>query len=174
MLSVLPRPGDSEVQPAASESASRPEEARSAARHSLGRRSDRLHLRPPGALRPTGARRLPLRRRLFTHNSAGRPQLFAPFPLAASALPVCAATGCRCSSPTATTSAASSTSPLGGPAAGRGRGEQSPPCAAPPMRVRPPAPGCVFPSVLRQQSVADGEEEAEEDGVAGLVAVEER
>lgn len=172
---AIPRPGDSEVQPAASESASQPTEGRTAARHAGGQRSDRLHLRSPRTLCSSSAGRMRLRQRVFTDGWTQKSWLFTSLPLTASplSLPICSFTGSSSTSSSPTSPASSAASSLRGPAAGWGEGHGQP-TATPWMRVWISTLGSVFPSILWQQSAADGEEEAEEDGLAGLVAVEER
>lgn len=132
VIAALSRSGDSEVEPSASESASRPEESRPAAEHSGGQRSDRRHLGPPRTLRSSSARRLRLRQHVFTHSRPPNSRLLTSFPLAASPLnlPICPLSGS--SSASSSTSTASSTaSSLRGPAAaaaaaGGGEGDGKP------------------------------------------------
>lgn len=172
---VLSRPGDTEVQPAASESASRPEESGTAAQHSGSQCSDRRHHGSPRALCSSSAWRL--RQRVFTYSWTRKSRLLAPLPVAAShlSLPVYSFAPSSTSTSTPTSPPSSTSSSLRRAAAAWGEGDGQP-SAVPYHRVGIflSALGSVLPSILRQQSAADGEEEAEEDGLAGLVAVEER
>lgn len=178
---VLSRPGDPEVQLAASEPASRPEEGGPAAQHPGGRRSDRLHLRSPGALGSSSSSAGCLRQRVPAHDRTRKPRLLAPLPVFAAhpSLPVRALprppSPSSASSPSATPSPTAPSLRRAAAAAGGVKGDGQP-GAAPRRGVGTflSALGAVLPSILRQQSAADGEDEAEEDGLAGLVAVEER
>lgn len=170
---ALPGSGDPEVQPTAPESASEPEERRPAAQHPGGRRADRLHLGPPGALRSSSSSSRV--RRLSAGVPARHPAPAAgrlgALPLAASALGAALHFDCpSASSPSPSSSAASPSSPH---VAASLRGRPGPE-GFPRDGNLLPAPGSVLPSVLRQQPAADGEEQAEEDRLPGLIAVEER
>lgn len=174
---ALPWSGDFEVQPMAPESAAEPKENRSAAQHSGGQRPNWLHLGPPRTLRSSSSI-WHLWNLVSTHNSTRQAGRLITLFLAASALSTTVYIICSSPSPPSSSSTATSsshvTSSLWGPAKW---GE----------RVRHPsaagftrdwnvflATGSIFTSILRQQSAADSEEEAEEDCLSRLITVEER
>lgn len=174
LLPVLPRASDAEVQPTASESALQPEESRSAAQHSGSRRSDRLHRRSPRTLCSSRF----LWHCVFTCDSAQQSQLITPLSLTAShpSTPVYSFT-CSSTPPSSSSSSTTTTSPTSSlrGAAEWIEGEKHPGATRyPGDRSFLSTLGSVFASILWQQPATDGEEEAKEDGLTGLVTVEER
>ena len=127
-------------------------------------------------LHPTPAAATPCLYRQWTSKSLASS---ASLPLAASPLwsPICSVSGSSTTSSSSTPSASPSATSSLGATAGRGRGQE--PCsrqsgAATRVRILLAAPGSVFPSILWQQPAAERQDEAEEDGLARLLTVEER